>query len=361
MTGGGGRRTHAHMRRLLCLLLIALCWAAPATAARRPCTPASATRTTIETVRADYPAWAGRCVALRGIADGNRLLADRHALLERRPGFGDEIRRSIVLYRLRRLPRIASPRRVEVIGRVGSCADQNATVEAMRTEAPDQIIMVSGYCHTSLETYVEPVAIRTLSRAAIPRLTEAEVPVGARELVAVSEGLPGLAPNLAAARAMATALASGDRVAFGRLRDPDVHADQAKLGGAPTPEWIIRRQREIDDAFRDLGDVRRRFAALPNGTARQELLLVDRRDLAEREDGEFPALTVCWCRTADCAGRWPVRRADADNQGDRPYLCTTATDYLLGPRAGKAIQVDVVDGRNGFAEPAWPAPAPSPG
>jgi len=158
--------THALAVFLCCIVLPGAAWAAGSRAA---CNRDRAKATTIEVVRAEYSAWSGRCVSLRGIAVGARLFADRMATLEPKSAFGEEVRRSIVLYKSGRHLQDRKVRMVEVTGTIGSCADQNAAVGVMQAENPNDIIMVSGYCHTSLETYIQPVSIRILSRAPMQR------------------------------------------------------------------------------------------------------------------------------------------------------------------------------------------------
>jgi hypothetical protein len=42
-------------------------------------------------------------------------------------------------------------RMVEVIGTIGSCREQHQAVEAIQSGHPDEIMMVAGYCHTSMK------------------------------------------------------------------------------------------------------------------------------------------------------------------------------------------------------------------
>lgn len=90
------------MRILTHALAAFLCWivlsgTAWATGREAACNYHRANATTIEVVRAQYSAWSGRCVSLRGIAVGTRLFADRMATLEPKNASGREVRRSIVL------------------------------------------------------------------------------------------------------------------------------------------------------------------------------------------------------------------------------------------------------------------------
>jgi hypothetical protein len=339
---------------------IALFWlTGPASAqAKEPaldCTRAHAVTTTIEAVQADYRSWSGRCVSLQGIEADGLLFADRYATLERDGVFGEDARRHIVLYPLR--DRLASPRWVEVTGMIGSCADHHAAVSAMQDEQPDLIIMVSGYCHTSLATYVHPIAIRRLSLAPIARLAEAEVQVDRRGLVEAPSDLPGVADHAAKARALAAVMATGDGAGYVRLTRPEVQdALDGERAEKPVPDWVRRELKAVQREFARSTWLRRNFAAMGPLSPARERIFVDRADLAAaRKDGDaVSTFFTCWCRTKDCTGRWPVAAFDADNDPARPYLCAETGNYTIF-RKGEVIQATVASRRAGFAEPDWPA------
>lgn len=350
-------------RVLLAAVLLALTgWQGSAWAAdsAKNCSPRTAVATTIVAIQADYPAWSGRCVSLQGVDAGEKLFADRKFLLEEPGLYSENALHSIVLYAMRKSASGHPPRWVEVTGVVGSCADHYAAVAAMQAEYPDEIIMVSGYCHTSMATYVKPVAISRLSSRRVVRLTEAEVPVERRALVVVPPGFPGAADHAAAARALAAAMATGDRAAYLRLTRPDVQHELDRQE-AEVPDWVGRKRREASAEFVRKAELRRDFAVAYPFDEGQERLFAFRRDMlavdAELEQS-LPTMISCWCRTRDCTGRWPVAAFDADNDPARPYLCVETHDYSLGPWDGRTIQADVPFRRKGFAEPAWPETAP---
>jgi len=346
---------------LSCLALIAAWIVLPSNAGAASgksdsCVSTKAKLTTIEAVRGDYKAWRGHCVALRGIAVGARLYSDRLSTLEPRQSFGEQRRHSIVIYNHRPLHFDRKPRMVEVVGIVGSCADQNDAVRSMQADNPNDIIMVSGFCHTSLETFVQPVSVSILSSKMIPRLVEAEVPEDQRELIPAPVALPGLAGQLAAARALVAALAMGDETAFRRLSRPELQAEIDRIGTTPLPDWLRRGITETHHRFAGYTTLRRRFETLYHRGMQHERVLVERLDLkaSVQSADEASAVVVCWCTTKNCAGRWPISAFDADNLAGRPYLCVSTNKYVLGPR-GNAIQADVTAEAEGFAEPSWPA------
>ena len=343
---------------LLCLFACGLVFAPYAAAAKeaepwdRLCTAATATPATIEEITADYRPWVARCVRLSGILSHRYLLASREAALEPGlPSTGDAnhaIRlHSATSRHLASLPQ-GRPLRIEVIGKIGSCADAHAAVEQESRETGD-IVMVSGYCHTSSETFVTPDIVRVQSRAPIMRLTEAEVAPADRLLVdAPATPKDWREEHVAAARAFVAAIEAGDEAAYRRLRHPEIEDDIAELDGKPVPDWL---QEDIREAHRDF--VRQtvpRFAHVAG--AREERALVARADDSDADEPPG-TLIVCWCIGPSCTGRWPVVPADADNDPVRPYFCATSRGYVLGPRRGDAIEVEAERQTGGFAEPVW--------
>ncbi|MEN2791214.1 hypothetical protein ABC974_16385 [Sphingomonas oligophenolica] len=344
------------MRIRLLILLLACLVAAPSAASAKEantwdkrCTFASATATTIKAITLDYHRWTGRCVRLSGILAGRHLLDGRKAVLEPESPWDEKTKHRLLLYAqpwrdIAPLPK-GRPITIEVIGKIGSCADANAAVEQMSRDSGD-IVMVGGYCHTSLETYVTPDIVRVLSRAPIARLTEAEVPAERRKLVEARPISGGRDAHVAAARAFAAAIEAHDEPTYRRLRHPDVADDIAKFAGASPPDWL---RENIRDAHRDFARQALPRFALTTG-AREERVFVERADADD--NGDSPdRYVVCWCTGPNCTGRWPVIPADADNDPVRPYFCATTGAYELGAGRGTVIEVEAARRIDGFAEP----------
>ncbi|WP_298397485.1 hypothetical protein [Sphingobium sp.] len=328
------------MRRRLAFLIAALLLAFGGAAFARSsdrCSPATAKPTDIETIQSNYRGWAGQCVRVRGIGVDNRLYSDRQALTEHDPSDGANAHRSIVLFP-NRAPRLPEnrPITVEVTGRVGSCQDAHDAIAEKQAATPDQIIMVGGYCHTSLATYINPSHIRALDMTRPLRLTEAETTPEQRDIIDAPADWPALPAMRDAARALFTALAERDEAGFVRLSQP--YHD--------SPSWA----KEARQDFARLTASNGAFAQVPPNT-QPERALTDR---VTADDGTPFDLLLCRCKTADCTGKWPVLRRDADNLPSRPYLCVQANDYLLGPRQGSVIQATAPLAKDGFAEPAAP-------
>lgn len=339
-------------------LLLPLAAAAPATAqekvpTRKACRAATAVPATIEAIQASPGPWQGRCVRLRGIVADGRLYAKRSDLADEVGMYGETPASSLALYPSPAGRRVPGPVEAQIVGTVGSCASAHAEVRAYGEAHPGVFAMVSGYCHTSVENFVRPRSVSPLSGARVARLTESEVPADRRPLVEAPEAAPDRPRHVAGARAMAAAITARDEAAFLRLSDPDSSFDLAGLDGARPEAWLRDKLRKAHRLFlreTGRGSV---FAGLGPVERRQERTFVDRSELADamRPDGEPPShFVTCWCRTADCAGRWPVRLRDADNDVRRPYACVRTSDYLV-PGKGSVIHAMVEPIPRPFAEP----------
>jgi hypothetical protein len=330
---------------ILPLLLLGL-----AASGAAPCTAQAAVLATIETVQDQFGAYRGHCVRLRGLFVAGILYVDRQATLDPVQVWREGAKRSIVVFPNGR----SKPSRaawVEILGRLGSCADANDSVRQWNAEHHDDgIMMVSGYCHTSLANYIDPVSIGQLDGEPVMRLTEAEVPAERRRLADAPPSIAGRTKNEAAARALAAAIASADEAAFLRYAHPETQSELDKLHGARPPGWLREDLAKAHAGF--LAAVRGSpFRSLGALAGRQERIFVDPESLADLSSE--PGFLICWCRADDCTSRWPVAWRDADNDPSRPYACVGTGEYALF-REGEKVQATAEFPSGGFAEPAWP-------
>jgi hypothetical protein len=307
------------------------------------CTAAEAVDGRIDRIQAGLDIWLERCVRLRGIAAGGRLYASRAALAEAVRPNDDVPTGSIALYPV---AGVAPPRKaawVELVGRVGSCAMAHDMVERLSAGQPGQILMVTGYCHTSIEAYVEPISIRPVTKGEVDRLTEAELPESKRLLVAAETRGEAIA-YVAAAKALVAAIAAGDETSFRRLVSPDSQNELDQLHGNPVPDWL----RE------DLAAAHKAFLAARSGNGFAGLgdakLFLLRDEMSEAKPSEH---FVCFCRTERCAGKWPVAPFDADLDPARPYACVLAHDHPLARGGQPAVAVQIDWPGFGLQEPKW--------
>jgi hypothetical protein len=343
------------VRLLLPFVLLLLLFHPGAADAEQHCRAAYAKPATIESVQADFRAYVGHCVRLRGLAVRDRLYASREATLEPDSPLDEKAAHSIVIYPTDVEGRPARAAWVEIVGTLASCADAHAAVQAMMAAHPDSIMMVTGYCHTSEANYIRPVSIRVVDDVPVPRLTEAEAPPEKRPLVEAPLSASGRAAHVAAARALVTAIAQGDEATYRRLTQPDVQDDLDRLNGGPAPSSLRGDLRSAHRAFVRERKRRPSFLEVAPPQERQQRVFVDRQDLGS--DDDFGEYLTCWCRTGNCGGRWPVSRFDADNRPERPYLCVRTNGFVLGLSGKTVIQGQTDLQSAGFAEPDWKDPS----
>ncbi|MEA3063172.1 MAG: hypothetical protein QOJ94_2953 [Sphingomonadales bacterium] len=314
------------------------------------CSPRTAAPAAIEAVQGQFEAYDDRCVRLRGLLAAGTLYVDREVTLDPLALYGEGAKRSIVVFPSR-LPKPKTAAWVEIVGKLGSCADANAWVRRLAVEE-GTIAMVGGYCHTSLANYVYPLSIRRLDAKPVPRLTEAEVPPERRPLIEAPPSRASRGEHRAAARALAAAIASADEAAFLRVAHPEIRHELDKLQGGKPPRWL---REDIATAHAEFQVAIRRspLRGLGSLEGRQERILVDRESLTYA--GDEPHYLVCWCREHDCTDRWPVAERDADNDPSRPYACVLTSVFALGD-GGEAVSATAILPSGGFAEPAWPRP-----
>jgi hypothetical protein len=330
---------------------------------RPPCTAARAVTVSIEAIRADEQ-WQTRCVRVRGIQVGWRLYDSRLAMLESRSAWGsEEARHSLPLLRRAGMGVVRRDRaaEVEVIGIVQSCALANDSAAEEQREHPETIIMVAGYCHTSLEPYLLVRSVRVASPRPVYRLLETEVPIGQRRLVPVS-GSDRQVENLrAVAQTLFRAVLDGNERAAVPLIAPDLQSRQALTAG-PHADWVRERTAEARALFRRASARNSAFRSALPPDQRQEIVLGAAlygeapESEAERAAGaDLSHLTICWCRLRDCGGRWPVLDSDADNHPSRPYACVRTNDFVLGLDDRTVLQAKPEVRWSGLVEPAPPA------
>lgn len=339
------------MKRLAALLALGLLGAADAPKKAPACELETARPATIEQIADGYESFAGDCVKLTGIAWGAYLFSGREALLESVGGYGEGARHSIVLLPDRREDLLKAPQWAQVVGRVGSCSAQNAAVSDYQNQHPDQIVMVAGYCHTSLETYLDNFRIELLDRPVPLRLTESEVSAENRLIVEAPENAPNLASYRDAAFKFITALRRNDKITFRNLAAPDLALE--KTDPERGEAWYKRRAGEMDARF---AQSRAALPKLSRASLRAPKTFVRSDELAEwRKDKVVPGHYItCWCRSADCQGKWPVAPQDADNMPQRPYYCVATNDFEVF-RKGSRLQAQSPLNQSGFAEPDWTA------
>ncbi len=282
------------------------------------CSPSVAEVATVPQIAANLDGYQGRCVRVVGVMRTHFLYESVDGVYLQPPdslnpassGFTlglDNIRKHFS----------KDYRHVSIIGRVQDCETVRDAVYASAGE--DQIVFVSGYCHYHNGPYLWVKELKTRSGPPFGRRMGSydrkdygdiePVPADWRHRAMIEE----------LAGKFLTALRTGDRNTLA-----DIHFRNVGL------EW---KEDEAQLLKFLLKAPKSPFASIRRGTEPpQQIILASRSllhpdpDYADAKD-DYSAI-VCFCRTADCAGRWPIATFDADNLPTRPYACTHIGPYF---------------------------------
>lgn len=298
----------------------------PASPAEEACTWESARPVTIEQLTANFREMAGDCVRLTALhARGMyltdpALLSSREALLEQ-----DEPGQHSLSVGYASGPEHAShrPRWEEVLGHFQSCTLAYEWIEA-RMRATDNIIMLRGLCHYTLDHYIAPLDWRDAQGRPVARLRASEVEPALRQLLPedVTEQID--APGRVALRQLFAVLEEGDFSAWLRLSAPDLSADLEEKG----EDGLSEGQRET------LSEERGQFAADLETFARTQAARSGRVFLMRWQDSEDASVEeddqdhlFCLLPTGVDEDELPVLSIDATNDPARPYLCVETASW----------------------------------
>jgi hypothetical protein len=269
----------------------------------------------IETINAAPEKWLDRCVTVTGIADGIVLHAGLKEMYRARYGADGnprptDLRSRIGIDRqeLRGHPQLkARATRISVTGTVDTCKRRWD-----RIVAAGGVPFLGGYCH-----YYQGATIVVSSYSITGPTYDRLVGEAARRevgnLVEPPEDWEWRDELEAVGRDFAAAVRTADR---GKL--------QAMLGfGEP-----LETQR-IDHLLRSST-----YRSLRDGAPGEMRIFTHMiGDRFHPPGTGHVAAYLCYCRTRNCAGRWPISSRDADAGEDRPYLCVAASGRIAAPAA----------------------------
>lgn len=278
------------------LLAAAQPGAPPPAREAKPCLPAS-----VEEIAAAPGRFLGRCVVVSGVA-GRALLFDDIEGYYRFGRIGQESQRSHV-----GLAGIDGPGGrphddpvfLRVVGRVASCQEiRDVLNEAGRRD------LLPPYCQFGLS----PLILVDRHEADPERRYERLVGEANRRLHGTLDHAPAdweLLPRLReAAETFRRAIAAGDMAALIAMHGLEEASDPELL------DYLLKRP---DSPFAELRD----------GTVRQIAILLRTDPALEAQARRDGLAFLCFCRTADCTGLWPISFYDAyQGRADRPYACT---------------------------------------
>jgi hypothetical protein len=321
------------------LIALALAAVQPAQTRPPPCTARGAIRTDVVAIARAPERFLDRCVTVTGALAGIRMYSGREGLYltsrfgpDGNPTAADlQHRIGIDKQEIRNL-RMPHPMRATVTGRVDSCERRGERARARRTAQGEiPIVMLTGYCHYQGGPTIVVDAYE-IGQQGYERMTGE----AARRRYGNIALIPADWPHRAALEQLAAqflaALRTGDRAALAALHDirpgSTNESDRAQLFSL------------LDDPASPFVQLRR---AAPSQSA---IFVTSREGAAIPED--YVSGILCFCRTGDCATRWPIAFNDADNGPDRPYVCTK-----VEPRDGGPIRARLRTPTRGWlAEPS---------
>lgn len=254
--------------------------------------PALCLRVEAEELARTPDTFINRCVVVEGMGVRSRLYTDREGIYsdDRVPGpvpyvgLVDPARGEL-----------EDPAFVRVVGRATTCRE----VRWAQYERPD-----SGTVPPMCSDFSGTNAIIMVSERRVDRRRRYERLVGEEHrarhgsLIFPPADWDSLAHVLRMAEAFRRAIANRDAAGLARLHPLDPAITQHLLDDPASP-----------------------FADLRDGRPRQTAVLLHSY-WRRTEQAQGRRAFVCFCRTADCTGIWPIAFNDAVNRADRPFACT---------------------------------------
>ncbi len=335
-----------------------------------------------------------QCVSVEGVLNGLRLHHDRLAVVAPiepfdPDDFEDKDKEAVhaaapspnrVMLAHGSMPEAEGPVRARVVGVVNNCSRMYDEAEEyyrrQEEETGESVIWwLTGTCHSHSEVFVDPVAVTFLELKPLTRFTETDVAVEQSDLVEFEESeLPdGL--ELGYAEMLIEALANRDRALFHIATEPqfrpaDFELEEnsqlgaqliGKAGGSGFELRLAGESFNLGrfesekwfEAVEESSNARR--VPLAVQPPRKLYFLQDTLDYElEYPDDRYPREVIaCWCKSADCSGKWPVFETDADALFDRPYYCVMLEQTRIQGREGWFTYATLRDAEYGFAEPDW--------
>jgi len=286
--------------------------------------------------------WLGRCVRVEGYVSWNKFYVDvAGAYAEAASNRNDRANDGWLglYYRgSRRLNR--DLRRGTVYGVLHDCGrDYDA---AAATAGPDTLVMPVGYCHYQGGLVLLSAGFRVAGSARFERQMGEAARSRFGDLAPPSPDNPVPGEVVRLADRFLTLVKASDGPGLQSL----VH-----LWSEADPETEAAR-RAFTDWLRGEGDSPLRV--LRSGAAPQRAYFQQAVWREAAADGGTGDWHICFCRTADCAGRWPISAFDATSAPALPYICVRAYRHDHG--RGEPDRLGIDRASQGFAEPGPPIP-----
>lgn len=280
--------------------------AAPAATVQEACTPATTLRLTIAQAVARRLSLEGRCLEVSGIGTTRRIWASVEDMYLLSPDGRAASGHSLDIERLELSetdPGSSRAGHVTVVGRFWPCPSRNAAtddvVRQLQCVVPPTLVPERMHFTFDFARPVERLVGEEM-RARFGSLVEA----------------PADWPYLATARAFADLLPS-------KLAERDRNWVAQAHG---FPAWLS----EGELFFYMFGGSDSPFRQVLEAKSPQSIILIDSKPepvgspgIGRLDDDEA---LICYCRTRDCSGLWPIRLGDHSGT-TRPFACTRFTGF----------------------------------
>jgi hypothetical protein len=252
----------------------------------------------LESLASNPTRYLGRCLRISGLLIGRTLFTDVDGYYLRGAYESDsfhsgEDRFHIGLYMddpLAEKIQTAQAFQTTVIGVAGSCE---------QLWGPN-VMMLIGTCH-----YAGGAILAAASLTPVPllRLTGESARIRVGNMHVAPADWPERATVTAFANRWLHDIESGDAADYGIVNGSDQYPDTADL------------------VFHDIPSP---FETFRGTSIQPQLEIFLTHDQPPHHPDELHRVTIsCFCRIADCTGRWPISTMDAANAPQRPYVCMT--------------------------------------
>jgi hypothetical protein len=298
------------------------------------CTPERASRTSIEAIAAEPAKWLDRCVTVSGIADSLRLHTNVDAIYrfsrlgaDGNPAPADRrLHVGIDRQELRSSPALrARATRIEVTGIVDSCERR-----FQRVVDAGGVPFLGGYCHYYRGPTIA-VTRYSISGQNYSRLVGEAARRRVGSLVEPPRDWEWRDELEAVGNDFVGALRAGNRARLAELLSYGAPLEEERIDALLSgPAYRVLREGRVGKAKLLTRAVNGRF--LPSTGS----------------NSDHTSAYLCYCKTADCEGLWPIASIDADAGQGRPYACVSVSGRVAAPAQ---LEMHISEGGGWLAEP----------
>lgn len=282
-------------------LISLLAIATPSAASNNKCRTSTSTPVSVEEIASDPYGFVDECVTVTGLATGDpyhrNFYSDTKALY--RGARGERDRHRVGLLGSED-DTIVTPTRITVTGRVDTC--RRIGDRAQASAGPDEIVMLGGYCHYTYGAVIIVDSHRVDASHTYERMVGEQFRRSFGNIIPAPRTRTVTLEAKRAAGDLITAVHKQDRATLLRL-----------LGYKEDPGQLA------DEEIGPILESGSPLSGLPPQP--QTAFFIRRHEKPSETETDAIETLTCFCRTADCTGRWPISTIDLAYRLGRPYLC----------------------------------------